>query len=115
MASATLALIAAVESGGLAVSTAAILAGLPKDEQAKAVAGGLKQAAGKAREMRAAKSRGSPPACAPARFGVRRVATPGDPDDSGVEHVTFLWVPTSALADAIETLKRGGFECVGPV
>ena len=41
-------LIAAVESGGLALTPAAVLAGLPKDEQAQAVAGGVKHAAVKA-------------------------------------------------------------------
>jgi hypothetical protein len=90
-------LIAAVESGELGLTPASGLARLPKEEQAKAIAGGARQAAAKIRQMRAAKT----------RFGVRRVATPG------AEEVTFLWVPAGALVDAIETLKRGGFECVG--
>jgi len=45
-------LIAAVESGGLAVSAASVLAALPQEEQAQAVAGGPKQATRKAWEIR---------------------------------------------------------------
>lgn len=46
-------LITAVESGVLAVSTAAPLAGLPEEEQKNAIAAGAKEIARKVRELRA--------------------------------------------------------------
>ena len=49
-------LIAAAESGVSAVSPAGALAGLPEEEQKKAVVGGAKEAARHVRELRAGKS-----------------------------------------------------------
>ena len=70
-------LIGAVESGGLAVTPGAALARLPHGEQAKAVAGGVKHAAAKARELRGVKSAAAVPPPSPGRFGVLRAEMAG--------------------------------------
>ena len=103
-------LIQAVESGGLAVSTASMLARLPRDEQAQALAGGARHAARKAREIRAGKSAACGAGPSPGRFGVFRVQVSEDNEDSGMNGVVFLWVAAGGLAEAIEALKARGFE-----
>ncbi len=101
-------LIAAVESGGLAVSTAAMLAALPRDEQGRAVAGGAKQAAARARELRSArpKTAGSSPGC----FQVIHSQAPHQGPREGI---VLLCLPAGALAQAIEALQARGFRQAG--
>jgi len=102
-------LIAAVESGDLAVSTAALLAGRPKQEQAQALARGAKHAAGKAREIRAGRGPAPSGRSCPGSFGV---FGPGNPEESQTtfkEDVIFLWVAAGGLGDAIEALQERGF------
>jgi hypothetical protein len=95
-------LIAAVECEGLAVSTASILAGLPPAQQSEILAAGVRAASAKARELRRAKKRAAPPA--PGRpFGIVSAQTPASGD------VALIWVPTPALAHAVEILRAGGF------
>jgi hypothetical protein len=95
-------LITAVECEGLAVSTASILAGLPAAQQSEILAAGVRAASAKARELRRAKKRPSPPA--PGRpFGIVSAETPASGD------VALIWVPTPALAHAVEILRAGGF------
>jgi len=100
-------LLAAVESGTVTVSTASLLAGLPKEEQERVVAGGDRAIAAKARELRAPSSRSEPAMRSadqpPGLFGV--VSTRPGTSDS----VVFLWVAPGSLADAIEALKARGF------
>jgi len=98
-------LIAAVESGGLAVSAASVLAGRPKEEQVEAVSRGTRAAASKARELRAGKKKGEPARPSAGCFGVLSV----DAERGGADDVALLWVPAGALDHAIETLKAGGF------
>ena len=64
-------LIAGVESDGLAVSTASVLAGLPKGEQAEVLAGGLRAAAGRARELRGSKKQARPAPPSRGCFGLK--------------------------------------------
>jgi ParB-like chromosome segregation protein Spo0J len=99
-------LIAAVESGGLAVSTAAVLAGLPKEEQAQTVAGGAKQAAAKARELRAARPKAEAAGPLPGSFQVIQSHARG-------EGLVLLCLASSALAEAIEALQARGFRHAG--
>ena len=103
-------LIAAVESGGLAVSAASILTGLPQDEQARAVAGGAKQAAGKAREIRTGKSAASGPRPSPGRFGVFCLERPAEHANCVSDGLVFLWLAAGALAEAVAALKARGFQ-----
>ena len=105
-------LIAAVESGQLAVSAAATLAGLPKDEQARVVEGGAKEAARRVRELRTA-DRAEP--ALQGRFGVVCVGAL-EPDavrqTAGEDPIVFLWLPSGGLPVAIDVLKKGGFRFV---
>ena len=98
------ALIVAVESHGLAVTPAAVLAGRPNDEQAKAVAGGAKHAAAKAREVRKANLNPRAARSSPWRYGVVPV-TVTDP-----EAPIILWVSPDGLDDAMDALQAYGFE-----
>ncbi len=88
-------LIAAVESGALALTPAAVLAKLPQEEQAQAVASRAKHAARKARAPR--------PSLGP--FGVVGVKA-----SDHEERLTLLWVRSRELADAISALKGHGFQ-----
>ena len=118
-------LIAVVESGGLAVSTASVLAGLPEAEQKKVVASGAKEAARKVRELQSGKNNAKQALPAPSTatslecFGVVCVGAPGGAPARGAWKrrrgwVVFLWVASSGLAEAIETLKaRGSATSVG--
>jgi len=97
-------LIAAVESGGMAVSTAANLARLPHAGQTQALAQGAPAAAAQARQFRRAPSGKSP---VPASFGLYPDHAPdGDP-------IVLLWVGANAAAGAIETLQNRGFRYSG--
>ncbi len=102
-------LIAAVESGGVPVSTASRLTALPPQEQEQAVAGGAQAAARKARGLWAGER------TAPARtgsFGVVCLGARGRdafPAIAGQDGIVFLWVGSGELAAAIEILKKGGF------
>ncbi|MBI3693642.1 MAG: ParB N-terminal domain-containing protein [Acidobacteria bacterium] len=106
-------LIAAVESGAVAVSPAGVLAGLPEEEQKKVVAGGAKEAARKVRELRAGKSRAERPRAAPSPhpslgyFGV--IGRAADSDG-----VVLLWVDAGGLDDTIDALKAWGFRYAPP-
>ena len=94
-------LVATVESGEVAVSTASALAALPADEQAKVAAGGAAEVVRKVRELR---SRGAPaPAGSPRHFSLIRV------DTHGQDPLVVLWVPLPYLAAAIEALQARGF------
>ncbi len=98
-------LVAAVESGALAVSTASVLAGLPEEEQKSVVAGGVKEAARKVRELRGGKSdveRTAPgPRPSPGCFGVVGVEASGTAQ-SVEPGVVLLWVAPGGLGEAIE-------------
>ena len=102
-------LIAAVESGGLAVSVASQLAGLTKPEQAEALAGGAQAAAGRAREVRARKSGTSP-----GSFGVLGAAAPEATATAPTSGVVFLWVEAGSLPVAVAALRSRGFELSQP-
>lgn len=91
--------IAAVESGGMAVSTAASLARLPQPDQAQALAQGVPAAAAKARALRRA------PAY-PGSFGMY----PDQPPQNGI---VLLWVDAGCLANAIQALQARGFRYSG--
>jgi hypothetical protein len=103
-------LIAAVESGGLAVSVASLLAGLTKPEQAEAMAGGAQAAAVRARELRARKAQSAAPATSPGSFGVLGATAPEVPTSD----VVFLWVEAGSLAAAMAALRSRGFELSQP-
>ncbi len=105
-------LIAAVESGELAVSTAASLVALPSQEQAQVVAGGAKEIAARVRRMRST----PPPSPSPASrslgtFGV--LFEKPAPEHDGVP-VAFLWVASSAVPEAVEALQQRGFRFAPP-
>ena len=119
-------LILAVETGALAVFTAAGLASLPEEEQKNAVAGGAKEAARKVRELRAGKSSANRALPAPTprpslgTFGVVSVEASGagqcqEPgllalrEHAGQDDVVFLWVASSEIDDAMDALKARGF------
>ncbi len=117
-------LVAAVESGAVAVSPAGALAGLPEAEQKSVVAGGARETARKVRELRAGKKndeRALPTAAphpSPGYFGVMCVAEPrqgGEPDPLAMrenvsrKNVVFLWVDSNGINDAIEALEGRGF------
>ena len=87
-------LIAAVDQGGLKISAAARLAGLPKDEQAKALAGGAKHASRQARR--------GPDAPDTGYFGRVR-------QEGGEDTVAFLWVTATSLRTAFRVLRESGF------
>jgi len=98
-------LIAAVESGGMAVSTAATLARLPHPDQAQALAEGAPKAAVMARELRRVPKRMEPPPSCPGSFGVL--------PDQGQDAIVMLWVGAAGLADAIQALQARGFHYAG--
>jgi hypothetical protein len=91
-----------VEAGKIAVSRAAALAGLPKDEQAQAVVGGGKGATLQARPKRAS----GKPEPGP-EFGVVAATLSGSPTG-----VVFLWVAPNGLEGAVEALQRRGYRYV---
>ncbi len=102
-------LINAVESGGLAVTPAAILAGLSKEAQAQALAGGAAAAAAKARQLRPTRHKAQPARPSPGCFGVVASAL-GQRANDGENAVAFLWVPAGALGQAVEALEAHGFQ-----
>ena len=110
-------LVAAVGARRLKISTAAALAGLPREEQRRIVEAGPKEAAQRMRELRgdatpAAGKRPSPGSFGVmAACGVRGGAEPGTP--AGGEAVTLLWVATKGLGQAVEALKGKGFRYAG--
>jgi len=99
-------LIAAVESGQVAVSTASSLAGLPGTEQARVVAGGAAEIAKKAGELR-----GRRPRQPGGQFGVIRPSSSGAAIRklAGEDAVVLLCVGASRLAAAIQALEARGF------
>ena len=103
-------LIAAVESGELAVSAASVLARLPHEEQAKVVAEGSRAAARKARELRGSNEKTEPGPPAYRCFRVLRVTGPGVRENFEVDAVSAIWVPAEGLSAAIEALKGRGFQ-----
>ncbi len=103
-------LIAAVESGRVAVTPASSLAGLHKDEQAKVVAGGAQEIARKFRELRARKNVAAPPSqVSRGSFGLLRAPGRGE-----IDPVALLWVDSGAVLDAVEGLKAWGFRYTPP-
>jgi hypothetical protein len=99
---------AAVDSDAVTVSTAVLLAGLPREEQEQLLAGGPEQLARKARELRG----GAKPATRSEawRFGVLRAGVPGPGTDSAV----LLWVAGEGLSAAVEALQARGFRYAEP-
>lgn len=90
-------LIAAVESGGLKVSIAAVFAGLPRERQIEEVARGPQRAAARARKL-------------VAQAETEKIGSFGRlPQEGGEQKVRLLWVTAHALSLAIQTLKRRGF------
>ena len=102
-------LIAAVETGGLAVSVASLLAGLPKPEQVQALAGGARAAAREARELRAHKPKSEAGGTSPFSFGVFGVTAPAASESVPPRSVVFLWVDAEGLSGAIAALQARGF------
>ena len=102
-------LIAAVESGGLAASTASVLAGLPPAEQAQAVAAGPQAAARKARELRARQPQREAGGSSPGSFGVHGATAPAASQSVPTGSVVFLWVDAAGLDPAIAALQARGF------
>ena len=102
-------LLAAVESGVLAVSTAAALSGLPEEEQKNVLAGGAKEAARKVRELRAGRNQAERPS--PGCFGVVRGDTLplAPPENAGQDGVVFLWVDSGGVDEAMDALQARGF------
>jgi hypothetical protein len=92
-------LIAAVESGGMAVSKAASLARLPQPEQAQALAAGVPVVPAKARTLPRA------PSCS-GSFG--RYA-----DQPSQDGIVLLWVDAKGLAHVIKALQAQGFRYSG--
>ncbi len=92
-------LIAAVESGGLKVSAAAMLANLPRERQIEEVAHGPERAAARARKLAAQLEAERNPIGSFGRL----------PQEGGEQKVRFLWVTAGSLSLAIKTLKRRGF------
>jgi hypothetical protein len=105
-------LIAAVESGGLAVSVASRLAGLTKPEQAEAVAGGPQAAAIKARELHARKTQNRAPVPSPGSFGVLGATAPEA--TAPTRDIVFLWVEAGSLTAAMAALRSRGFQLSQP-
>ncbi len=90
-------LIAAVESGGLKVSIAAVFAGLPRERQIEEIAHGPERAAARARKL-------------VARLESERIGSFGRvPQGAGDHKARLLWVTAHSLSLAIQTLKRRGF------
>ena len=83
-------LIAAVDAGALKISVAARLAGLPKEEQAKALKKGAKRA------------RSKPDTPGPGYCG--RL-----PQEGGEDTLAFLWVTAAGLRTALRALRASGF------
>ena len=90
-------LIAAVESGSLKISVAAMLADLPRERQIEEVSRGPQRAAGRARKL-------------VAQAEAERIGSFGRvPQEGGEQKVRLLWVTAHSLSLAIHTLKRRGF------
>ena len=102
-------LTAAVESGGLAVSAASVLAGLPWAEQAAVVASGVVAAARKARELRNGGEELEPARPSPGRFQVLAADAGGALESRGADAVLLLWLAAGGLAEAIGALRDRGF------
>ena len=90
-------LIAAVESGGLKVSAATVLADLPTPRQIEEVSHGPERAAARARRL-------------VAQMEAERIGSFGPvPPEGGEQKVLLLLVTANSLSLAIQTLKRRGF------
>ena len=91
-------LIAAVESGGLKVSAAAVFADLPRERQIEEVSRGPERAAGRARKL-------------VAQAEAERIGSFGRlPQEGGEQKVRLLCVTVESLSLAIHTLKRRGLD-----
>jgi hypothetical protein len=90
-------LIAAVESGELAISTAATLSRLPRPDQTQALA-----------QRHAPKSKPPAPSSCPVSFGL----FPNQPGPEG-DDIALLWIGATGLADAIQALQDRGFRYTG--
>jgi hypothetical protein len=101
-------LITAVDENVLSVSTAALLAGLPREEQEQLLAGGPDQVARKARELRGAAKPTAP--AEERRFGVM---VPGEIEARG-DTAVLLWVARDNLNAAVEALQVRGFRYAEP-
>jgi hypothetical protein len=97
------ALNAAVDSDAVTVSTAVLLAGLPREEQEQLLASGPEEVARKARELRGAAKAAAP--LEERRFGVM---IPGEPEARG-DAAVLLWVARDSLNAAVEALQARGF------
>jgi hypothetical protein len=102
-------LIAAVESGGLAVSLASRLAALPKPDQATALAGGAQAAARKARELRARTPAAGTGGASSFSFGVFGETTLPSAANLPARAAALLWVDAEGLTGAIAALRARGY------
>ena len=101
-------LIAAVDSDALSVSAAALLAGLPREEQEQLLASGPEDVAPKARELRGGAKQVAP--SEERRFGV---LIPGEPE-ARADAAVLLWVARDSLNAAVEALQARGFRYAEP-
>ena len=98
------AVIAAVESGELPVSSASHVAKLPPEEQARLAAGGAREIARKVRELRGGQAKGGK------SWPFGALATrPAGAHVSGEYSIVLLWVHADGLDRAVEVLQAGGF------
>ena len=90
-------LIAAVASGSLKISVAAVFADLPRERQMEEVSRGPQRAAARARKV-------------VAQAEAERIGSFGRiPQEGGEQKVRLLWVTAESLSLAIRTLQRRGF------
>ena len=101
-------LIAALDSNAVTVSTAVLLAGLPREELEQLLASGPEEVARKARELRGAAKPAAP--VEERRFGVM---IPGETEAQG-DAAVLLWVARDSLNAAVEALRARGFRYAEP-
>jgi hypothetical protein len=90
-------LIAALDSGRLKVSLAAVFADLPRERQIEEVSHGPQRAAARARKL-------------VTQLEAERIGSFGRlPQEGGEQKVRLLWVTARSLSLAIQALKRRGF------
>lgn len=102
-------LIDAVDSGVLAVTPAAVLAALPRRDQALAFAHGPRHAADDARRLRPPNGIAFTPQSSLGNFGVLPVENSSHPGRPAVPGISFLWLASAHLETAICALKARGF------
>jgi hypothetical protein len=101
-------LMAAINSDSVTVSTAVLLAGLPREEQEQLLASGPEEMARKARELRGGAKPAAP--LEERRFGVM---IPGEPE-ARADAAVLLWVARDSLNAAVEALQARGFRYAEP-